>query len=77
MQDYSWKTVPFVPFYHFLGINDTGILFMCYWYYYFPYDDAIEACLKPAGQADVKRIHLRRPLSSAGGGLLVENRIES
>jgi hypothetical protein len=60
MQDYSWKTVPFVPFYHFLGINDTGILFMCYWYYYFPYDDAIEACLKPAGQADVKRIHLRR-----------------
>merc|ERR1719281_1071540 len=60
LQDYSWYTCPFVPFYHFCGINDTGILFMCYWYYFFPYDDATEACLKPAGQADVKRIHLRR-----------------
>merc|ERR1719171_847935 len=60
LQDYSWKTCWMVPFYHFCGINDTGIMFMCYWYYYFPYDDATEACLKPAGQADVKRIHLRR-----------------
>ena len=31
MQDYSWYTCWLVPFYHFLGINDTGIMFMCYW----------------------------------------------
>jgi len=33
---------------------------MMYWYYYFPHDDAEEKCLRPAGQADVKRIHTRR-----------------
>jgi hypothetical protein len=52
--------VPFVPFFHFLGTNDTGIAFMAYWYYNFPNDDAEEQCLRPAGQADVKRIHTRR-----------------
>jgi hypothetical protein len=60
LQDYSWLTVPFVPFFHFLGTNDTGITFMMYWYYNFPNDDAEEQCLRPAGQADVKRIHTRR-----------------
>jgi hypothetical protein len=60
LQDYSWLTVPLVPFFHFLGTNDTGITFMMYWYYYFPNDDAEEQCLRPAGQADVKRIHTRR-----------------
>jgi len=60
LQDYSWLTVPLVPFFHFLGTNDTGITFMAYWYYNFPNDDAEEQCLRPAGQADVKRIHTRR-----------------
>merc|ERR1719375_3050520 len=60
LQDYSWFTVPLVPFFHFLGTNDTGITFMAYWYYNFPNEDAQEQCLKPAGQADVKRIHTRR-----------------
>jgi hypothetical protein len=49
-----------VPFFHFMGTNDTGISFMCFWYYYFPHEGAEEACLRPAGQADVKRIHTRR-----------------
>jgi hypothetical protein len=67
LQDYSWWTCPLVPFFHFMGTNDTGIGFMMYWYYYFPHDDAEEKCLRPAGQADVKRIHTRRII-----GMLVQ-----
>ena len=42
------------------NLLDTGFTFMAYWYYNFPNEDAEETCLKPAGAADVKRIHTRR-----------------
>ena len=42
MQQWSDKwyclmlTVPFIPLVHFLGLNDTGILFTIEWYCSFP-----------------------------------------
>merc|ERR1719401_3045859 len=33
---YGWLTVPFVPFWHFVGASDTGMLFAFLWWSRFP-----------------------------------------
>jgi hypothetical protein len=59
-QEYSKWTAPLCYIVQLLGFYDTGMMFMCSWYYRFPDEDAIEEVLRPRNTEDRKKTMQRR-----------------